>query len=99
MDGLDDITTAKDAGTMEAQSFDLRLRVLEAHERGDRLVRLVSERPDLAAAPAPFQINDAFVVARLEQQVQSLAGFQRAVLRSKGWRLVQTLRRPFGRAW
>jgi hypothetical protein len=99
MDGMDDITAAKDAGTMEAQAFDLRLRVLEAHERGDRLVRLVSERPDLAAAPAPFHINDAFVVDRLQEQVDLLSGFQRAVLRSKGWRLVQALRRPLRRAW
>jgi len=99
MEEPDEIAKEKNAGTLEAQSFDLRLRVLEAHEREDRLVRLVSERPDLAAAPAPFAMYDAVVVSRLQQQIELLAGFQRAVLRSKGWRLLQALRRPFGRAW
>jgi hypothetical protein len=93
---------AEDHGELEASAFDLRLRALESREREDRLTRLVAERPDLAASPAlPYAggAADAGEVERLRRQVGQLAEYHQAVLRSKGWRLVQTLRRPFGRAW
>jgi hypothetical protein len=38
-------------------------------------------------------------VARLRSQVEALASFQAAVLRSKPWRVIQSVRRLFGRAW
>lgn len=91
---------AEDCGELEARTFDLRLRALESREREDRLTRLVAERPDLAAAPAPPPAGaDAAEAERLRRDVAMLAEFQRAVLCSRGWRFVQTLRRPFGRAW
>jgi hypothetical protein len=94
---------AEDCGELEARAFDLRLRALESREREDRLTRLVAERPDLAATPAlPYAGVtgvDAAEVERLRREVGQLADYHQAVLRSKGWRLVQTLRRPFGRAW
>lgn len=91
---------AEDCGKLAARAFDLRLRALESREREDRLTRLVAERPDLAAAPAPPPSGgDAAEAEHLRRQVTLLAEFQYAVLRSKGWRVVQILRRPFGRAW
>src|SRR5258708_7152916 len=41
----------------------------------------------------------ASTVFRLEQDVERLAAFHQAVLHSRGWRVLQWLRRPFGRAW
>ncbi|HWM90325.1 MAG TPA: hypothetical protein VN493_06120 [Thermoanaerobaculia bacterium] len=100
MDRLDETTEAQRCGQLEAKAFDMRLRELESRERVDRLTRLVAERPDLAAAPAPAPAGaDSAQVDRLQRQVALLADYQQAVLRSKGWRAVQLLRRPFGRAW
>ncbi len=38
-------------------------------------------------------------VWRLRQDVERLSAFHQAVQRSRAWRLIQSLRRPFGRAW
>lgn len=102
MDGLDQTREEERCGGLEATAFDLRLRALESREREDRLTRLVAERPDLAAFPAlplPPTGADGVEVERLRREVMLLAEYQQAVLRSKGWKLVQVLRRPFGRAW
>jgi hypothetical protein len=91
---------AEDCGELEARAFDLRLRALESREREDRLTRLVAERPDLAATPALSHAGTNHPeVDRLRREIGMLADYHQALLRSKGWRLVQTLRRPFGRAW
>ena len=91
---------AEDCGELEARAFDLRLRALESREREDRLTRLVAERPDLAATPALSHGGANHPeVERLRREIGLLAEYHQALLRSKGWRLVQTLRRPFGRAW
>ena len=91
---------AEDCGELEARAFDSRLRELESREREDRLTRLVAERPDLAAAPAPpLAGGDAAETERLRREVALLAEYQQAVVRSRAWRLIQLLRRPFGRAW
>jgi hypothetical protein len=98
MDGLDKIKEAERRGELEARAFDLRLRELESREREDRLTRLVVERPDLAATPEqPVLGSDVVLVAQLKRQVQLLADYQHAVVYSKGWRLVQILRRLIGR--
>jgi hypothetical protein len=99
MDGLDEIMEAERRGELEARAFDLRLRELESREREDRLTRLVAERPDLAAVPAVPSGPDAAQVEQLQRQVALLAEYQRAVINSKGWRVVQLLRRPFRRTW
>lgn len=99
MNGPDEITQAEHTGRMEAEAFDLRLRASESREREDRLTRLVAERPDLSAAPMPLAVGDSALVGRLQREVELLAAFHRAVLHSRGWRLLQALRRPFGRAW
>lgn len=100
MDGLDQTREAERCGELEAKAFDLRLRELESREREDRLTRLVAERPDLAAFPAqPPGGADAAQVERLQREVTLLAEYQHAIAHSKGWRVLQALRRPFGRAW
>lgn len=100
MHGLDETRKAEDCGELEAKAFDLRLRALESSEREDRLTRLVAERPDLAALPVqPPGGADASQLERLQREVALLADYQHAVALSRGWRLLQVLRRPFGRAW
>ena len=102
MDGLDETREAENCGKLEAEAYHFRLRRLESREREDRLTRLVAERPDLAASPMPMPSHprgDAAQVERLQREVALLAEYQRAVVHSKGWRLVQLLRRPLGRAW
>jgi hypothetical protein len=100
MDGLDQTTEAERCGELEAKAFDSRLRELESREREDRLTRLVAERPDLSAFPtAPSGGADSSQVERLQREVALLADYHQAVARSRGWRLLQVLRRPFGRAW
>ncbi|HET9227263.1 MAG TPA: hypothetical protein VFR31_11395 [Thermoanaerobaculia bacterium] len=97
---MEETTEAQRLGELEARAFDLRLRQMESHDREDRLTRLVAERPDLAAVPVPLPGGgDAAQVERLQREVALLADYQQAVLHSKGWKLVQMLRRPFGRAW
>ncbi len=93
------IASAQRCGEVEAEAFDLRLRELESREREARLAVLVAERSDLSAAPAPAPHGDVYTLAQLQRQVEELAAFNRAVLGSRGWRFVQLLRRPFGRAW
>lgn len=99
MPGPDAIACSKRCGEIEAEAFDLRLRELESREREARLILLVAEHSDLSAVLPLAPHGDLHAVQQLQRQVQELATFQRAVVQSKGWRLVQMLRRPFGRAW
>ena len=100
MDGLDQTQEEERRGELEARAFDSRLRELESREREDRLTRLVAERPDLSSFPAsPPGGADPGQMDRLQREVAMLAEYQLAVARSRGWRLLQVLRRPFGRAW
>ena len=99
MNGIDEITEAEHRGELDAEAFDLRLRELESREREDRLIRLVAERPDLAATPAAPNGPAAAQAEQLQRQVALLAEYQRAVVQSRGWRIVQFLRSLLGRAW
>jgi hypothetical protein len=99
MDGIDEIAEAKHCGELDARTFELRLRELESREREDRLTRLVAERPDLVAVPLSPAGPAAVQMEQLQRQVALLAAYQRAVVYSRGWRVVQFLRRLLGRAW
>lgn len=99
MNEPDEIVHTKRLGRMEAEIFDLRLRAVEMREREDRFVRLLAERSDLSAVGTPAGWGDAARVERLQREVDLLAAFHRAVLHSRGWRLLQGIRRIFGRAW
>ena len=100
-DNEDPLAPARLAGRLEGQRFDARLRRRERREREDRLTRRIwAQGPDDedAAAALPDGATQG-EVWRLQQRVDELASFHTAVLRSRAWRLVQAVRRPFGRAW
>jgi hypothetical protein len=93
-----DETTESRLGRAEAEAFDAKLREVEDRQRRERSERLAAgddegswSGPGWDAAPTE--------VARLRSQVEALASFQAAVLRSKPWRVIQSVRRLFGRAW
>jgi hypothetical protein len=86
-EGLD---AASVRGRRQAEKLDAALRELEARERAELTAwRGTGDSATVSSAE----------LARLHQQVAHLAGFRRAVIASMGWRLLQALRRPFGRAW
>ena len=94
----DELEQARQLGRLKAERLDLTLRRKEERERERRFAHLAwgGEEP-----PAP-QDDPRPAVAetwRLQQEVERLAAFHRAVLHSRAWRIVQLLRRPFGRAW
>lgn len=99
MPGADEIASAAQRGEEEARALDLRLRATERRERAARLGLLAGSGSDVPALSAAPPSADSYTVEQLRRQVAELAEFQRAVLRSKGWRLLQSLRRPFGRSW
>jgi hypothetical protein len=92
--GLD---LARAQGRAEGERFDRRLREREGRAREE----LLGQR--LLAADDPLQATDLAPVAggdaQLRRQLESLREFHAAVVRSRSWRLLQALRRPFGRAW
>jgi hypothetical protein len=77
---------------MEAELLHLRLRVKEGLARELRLV----ER----AVKAEENLENALATEHeLRLQIERYADFHRAVENSSAWKLIQRLRRLFGRAW
>ena len=99
MNESNELTEARRQGRLEAETFDLRLRAIETREREDRFVHLVAERSDLSTVGTPAARGDTALIERLKRDIEHLSAFQRAVMRSRGWRLVQLSRSLFGRAW
>lgn len=97
----DPLAPARQAGRLEGERFDARLRRRERREREDCLTRRVwlRDADDEDAAVSLAGGTTSGEVWRLQQRVDELAAFHAAVLRSRSWRLLQALRRPFGRAW
>ena len=101
----DDATTrraqAHRLGTLEAEQLDQALRALE---RRDRQVIAAAPPPpppppvETAQQDAEFERLSAAYRLALED-VARLDGFRRNVERSLPWRILQTMRRPFGRSW
>lgn len=92
------LADARREGRKQAEAFEAALRRAEDAERAERRGRLASgadQAPWLAAdgESAPSE------VARLQRQVEALAHFRVAVLGSRAWRLIEAVRRIFGRAW
>jgi hypothetical protein len=88
-------------GRSEAETFDRELRERELRDREARLTRLAWAAEDLEA-PGSWTAGQGAgsdVVWRLQQDLERLSAFHRAVLNSRAWRLIQMARRPFGRAW
>lgn len=83
---------ARRLGELEAEVLHLRLRVKESLTRELRLV----ER----AVKAEENLENALATEHeLRLQIERYAEFHRAVERSRAWRLVQRIRRLFGREW
>jgi hypothetical protein len=71
---------------------DLRLRLKESREREKRLVERVFT--------AEEGLDDALSTEHeLRIQIHRYAEFNRAVQRSRPWRMIQFLRRLVGREW
>lgn len=83
-------------GRLEGEAFDAKLRAREGSEREERLARVAMGAEEVESAGRVVVPGE---LAILRQRNEELASFYRAVLRSRGWRLLQLLRRPFGRAW
>ena len=100
--GADDaVAQARRLGRLEAEALDRGHRDHEQRQREERLARLALGG---GGAPVGGGAGDRVVastaeVARLRAQVESLGAFHAAVVRSRSWRAMQALRRPFGRAW
>jgi predicted acyl esterase len=92
----DRLADARLRGRREAEDFDRRLRQEENREREERLAAL-----ELAARDEDEELEHVSPaeVWRLRQEVERLTGFQRAVLGSRSWSVLQRLRRLVGRAW
>jgi hypothetical protein len=91
----DALVEARLAGSRQAEAFDQSLRKREWQEREDRLAGLAGggdEEPSLRHASSE-QLH------HLERQVETLASFHRAVMSSRGWQMLQAMRRLMGRAW
>jgi hypothetical protein len=95
----DELAAACDLGRLEAERYDRKLREREGREREERLARLSFGADGAHDAAAPLPSGNSSTLWRLQQENSRLVEFHRAVVRSKAWRLVQALRRPFGRAW
>ncbi len=96
---MDDVTPdSTAAGRGQAAAFDAVLRQTEDRERIDRLTRLAAGAEN-DPWPADQGESAPTEVARLQRQVEALSQFRAAVLSSRPWRVIQAVRRLFGRAW
>ena len=111
----EELAQARQLGRLKAEQLDAALRATEQRERELRFVRLLWDgmNADPAALAMAGDVGDAggdaggrgslgagsAEVFRLRQDVERLAAFHQAVQRSRAWRVVQWVRRPFGRAW
>jgi hypothetical protein len=90
--GEAEIERAARAGEIEAELADVKLRLKESEEREKRLVERVFT--------AEERLDDALSTEHeLRIQIQRYAEFNRAVQRSRPWRMIQFLRRLVGREW
>jgi hypothetical protein len=86
------LADARKLGELEAELVHLRLRLKESLTRELRLV----ER----AVKAEENVENALATEHeLRLQIERYADFHRAVERSRAWRLIQFVRRLFGREW
>jgi hypothetical protein len=79
-------------GELEAQAHDLELRLRESVAREQRLVELASRSEAVAEE---LRRNDREMRARIERYSR----FHEDLEHSRIWRLIQAVRRLFGREW
>lgn len=84
------------AGAQAGEELDSRLREVEHRGRVARAMHFAPPSPSLNPAPTPPNREETW---RLACELEIVRAFQERVFRSRGWRVLQALRRPFGRAW
>ena len=94
----DTAAAARRRGRLAAEAFDRQLREVESRERQELLARQ-RQWSGLDPGPPVGGTASADTVRRLQAEVESLAAFRDAVVRSKAWQAIQMLRRLVGRAW
>ena len=88
----DPASDARRLGEAEAELLHVRLRLRESLARELRLLER-TVRAEEALENALETESD------LRHQVERYASFHRAVEHSRAWRMIQAVRRLFGRAW
>lgn len=97
-DSTDDLSAAIEKGRQAAELFDLKLREQENREReeqrtsGDTALRF----PRIEEFSYDGLSRET-LIRSLRDQLERLATFERVVLSSRAWRLIQRWRRAFGR--
>lgn len=84
-----------ETGRAEAETFDRRLREIEASERHAHLAG--ASNPKGGRSSSEYQ--PALDVGRLKARMEELVAFRNAVQQSLVWRAAQWVRRLIGRAW
>jgi hypothetical protein len=93
------VMEARLSGRHDGEAFALALRQRELRERQERLTLLAWGSDGEAAFSAAEPISSEAEVLRLQHDMEQLASFHQAVLRSRPWRVIQLLRHLLGRAW
>ncbi len=87
-------------GRLEGEGFDADLREIERRERENLLGQTAVAEGGIATLdPDDAPQATSTEVVRLRREIDRLAEFHRALLHSRSWRLLQSLKRPFGRSW
>jgi hypothetical protein len=86
------LAQARTFGELEADVVHLRLRLKESLARELRLVERTTKAEEALE-------NALATEHELRLQVERYSGFHRAVERSRAWKMIQAVRRLFGRAW
>jgi hypothetical protein len=94
-----ELAQARRLGRLEAEAVDRRCREHEQREREARLAAVALGGGSGVAVLVERGGASPAELARLRSQVDSLGAFHASLLRSRSWRLLQALRRPFGRTW
>jgi hypothetical protein len=91
------IAEARSVGTFSGEDFDSHLRSRERAERAALLVRARDRGPTTQQSTGPVYPTDDII--GMKRELELLREFRLTVVRSKGWRVVQALRRLVGRGW
>lgn len=86
------LAQARTFGELEADVVHLRLRLKESLARELRLVERTTKAEEALE-------NALATEHELRLQVERYSGFHRAVEHSRAWKMIQAVRRLFGRAW
>jgi hypothetical protein len=86
------ISQARQLGEAQAELADLRLRLQESLAREQALLQRTLE--------AEEHLEDALGTEHdLRSQIERYARFHRDISHSRAWRMIQRVRRVFGREW